>query len=149
MQNSLTKRKPHEIAGAILTVLPGVLLIFSSAVKLAGVPAVRHEMAAIGFAGGKLMFIAVLEIVSAALLIVPRTRSLGILLVSAYLGGAICAHMQGADYSKALRPAILLAITWAGTWLRHPQVLWSFQRAGSVVNPPRQHGREALISREA
>jgi len=84
MQNSLTKRKPHEIAGAILTVLPGVLLIFSSAVKLAGVPAVRHEMAAIGFAGGKLMFIAVLEIVSAALLIVPRTRSLGILLVSAY-----------------------------------------------------------------
>jgi hypothetical protein len=149
MQNPNTTRSPQGIAGAILTILPGLVLIVSSLVKLAGVPAVRHEMASIGFADGKLIFIATLEIISAALFLWPRTRSVGVLLVSAYLGGAICAHVQAADYAKALRPAILLAVIWAGTWLRHPQMLWSFPTDALAANQLRQHSQAGLISREA
>jgi hypothetical protein len=104
--------------------LPGVALVFSAALKFA-VPDVRDQMAGIGFAGGKLAFIAMLEIVSAALYLWPRTRSIGILMVSSYLGGAICAHVQHNEFVKALSPSLLLLLAWIGTGLRHPPVLWS------------------------
>src|SRR5262249_8558473 len=86
---------------------------------------VRDQMAGIGFAGGKLAFIAMLEIVSAALYLWPRTRSVGLLMVSSYLGGAICAHVQHNEFVKALSPSLLLLLACTGTGLSHPQVLWS------------------------
>jgi hypothetical protein len=105
--------------------LPGIVLAFSAALKLFGPPTIREQMATIGFAGGKLVLIAVLEAVSAALLLWPRTRSIGLLFASSYLGGAICAHVQSNEYVKALSPSMVLGLVWIVTWWRHPQVLWS------------------------
>ena len=59
----------------------------------------------------------------ALLLLVPPTRSVGLLLVSGLLGGAIATHMQhGQSY---VGPAVLLVLVWLGAWLRHPETLWS------------------------
>jgi hypothetical protein len=92
-------------------------------------------MAKLGFAGGKLTFIAVLEIIGAAGSLMPRTRSIGLLWVSSYLGGAICAHVQAGEFDKAVSPAIILLVSWVGTWLRHPQMLWSMTRERSGSGP--------------
>jgi DoxX-like family len=60
-------------------VLPSLALAGSSIVKFAWIPAVQTQMARLGFAGGKLTFIAVLEIIGADGFLVPRTRSIGLL----------------------------------------------------------------------
>jgi len=116
------------MVGNILVYLPGIVVMVSSVVKLAVVPGVVHQMATMGFTGGRYALVAILELVSAGLFLYPRSRSFGLLLLSAFLGGAICAHVQIAEVPKALGPAFLLTLAWSGTWLCHPEVFWSWKK---------------------
>jgi DoxX-like family len=114
--------KWQRIAGTVLIALCGLALIGSASAKFAQVPSVVTQMNAFGFQG-KLLLIATGEALSAVLFLVPRTRSIGLLLVSGLLGGAIATHMQhGQPY---VGPAVLLLLVWLGTRLRHPEALWS------------------------
>jgi len=115
------------IANAVMYVC-GALLMGSAATKVAQIPAVLQQFQAIGYEGHRLIFIAVLEAFSATLFLIPRTRSLGLLLVSAYLGGAIAAHVGHGQPLAAVRPAIFLGVIWCVSWLRHPEILWSLPR---------------------
>ena len=116
--------KKHT-AGNIVIALTGLLLLGSAVAKLVHIPNVEMQMAAIGFGGNKLLFIGVLELGSAALFLLPLTRSIGLLLVSSYLGGAIATHVQ---HDKPIFvPSILLLVIWLGVWLRHREALWSFR----------------------
>ncbi len=108
----------RNIASNILIYLPGVALLASSITKFAHLPAIVSQMTALGFAGPKLTIVAVLELASAVLFMVPKTRSYGLLLVSAYLGGAIAAQLGHGQ--PPAPPALLLALAWTGTWLRKP-----------------------------
>src|SRR5713226_1815622 len=92
--NTSSISKTRRIAGNILISLGGLVLVGSSAAKFAQVPKMVSELGAMGFDGHKLTFIAVLEILSAVLFLVPLTRSIGLLLASAYMGGAIATHLQ-------------------------------------------------------
>ncbi|PYO76324.1 MAG: hypothetical protein E6K55_07845, partial [Gemmatimonadetes bacterium] len=94
--------------------------------KFALVPQVAAQLGAFGFTGGRLTLIAIAEFVSAALFLVRQTRSAGLLLVSAFLGGAIATHLQHGQ--SVLQPAIVLGLLWLGAWLRHPETLWSVVR---------------------
>jgi hypothetical protein len=117
----------------VLIFVLGLAVVTSSMVKFAGVQGVVHSMAAEGFSEGKLTLVAMLEIISAALFLYRRTRSFGILMLSSFLGGAICTHVQMGAYAKAIGPFVLLALLWVGTWLRHPQALWSSD-AGPIAS---------------
>jgi hypothetical protein len=125
MTNASTKSRPRLITGNALIYLLGALLIGSAVVKVTQIPTVLENFRVLGYEGSRLTSIAVLEAVCAALFMLPRTRSLGLLLVSAYLGGAMAVHVAHGQ-SDAVRPAILLGIIWLAAWLRHPQILWSF-----------------------
>ncbi len=115
------------IANAVIYVC-GALLMASAVLKAAQIPSVLQQFQAIGYEGHRLAFIAVLEALSATLFLIPRTRSVGLLFVSAYLGGAIAAHVGYGQPLAAVRPAIFLGIIWFVTWLRHPEILWSVPR---------------------
>src|SRR5262249_46462061 len=66
------------------------------------------------------------ELVSAVALLLPWSTSLGVLLTSAFWGGAICLHMsKGEPYY--LQSALLL-MTWLGALLRTPEMFSSFRR---------------------
>jgi hypothetical protein len=125
--------RKRRITGNILMVLGGVMLIGSSGAKFAHVPAVVTQLGAMGFTGNRLMFIAVLEIVSAVLLLIPLTRSGGLLLVSSYLGGAIATHLQHGE--PIVQPSFVLVLIWLGTWLRHPVILRSLSSAMQETGP--------------
>lgn len=113
-----------QTVGNIVIGLTGILLLGSAVAKLAHIPKVEMQMADMGFGGNKLLFIGVLELASAALYLLPVARSLGLLLISSYLGGAIATHVQ---HDKPIFvPSILLAVIWLGVWLRHSEALWSF-----------------------
>ena len=128
MANHATNNRIRSMVGNILVYLPGIVVMVSSVVKLAVVPGVVHQMATMGFTGGRYALVAILELVSAGLFLYPRSRSFGLLLLSAFLGGAICAHVQIAEVPKALGPAFLLTLAWSGAWLCHPEVFWSWKK---------------------
>ena len=64
------------------------------------------------------------ELASAILLLIPRTSSLGLLLTSAFWGGAICLHMSKAE--PFVMQSALLLLTWLGAYLRIPGIFSSF-----------------------
>jgi len=69
--------------------LLGAVLVGSAVAKFAQIPKVVSQMNAAGFDSPRLMLIVMLEADGAILFMMPRTQVLGLLLVSAYLGGAI------------------------------------------------------------
>jgi hypothetical protein len=108
----------RNVVSNILIFLPGIALLASSFTKFAHVSAIVAQMTALGFSGPRLIIVAILELVSVVLFLVPKTRHFGLLLVSAYLGGAIAAQLGHAQ--PPAPPAVLLAFIWIGTWLRNP-----------------------------
>lgn len=104
-------------AGVVLNGLVAALLIFAGSGKAFGFapPDVVEKMNTFGL-GDKLQLIGYGELISAVLLLIPRTAPLGTLLVSGFWGGVICIHM--AHHEDFVFPSILLAVTWAGSFLR-------------------------------
>ena len=135
--------------GSLLMFFPGLALAMSSILKFAHVPGVVHEMTIMGFTGGRYALVAALELLSAILYFYPRTRSFGLLFLSAFIGGAICTHVQMGEIAKAVPPAILLTLAWTGSWLRHPEVLWSFRKNNSAADLTREEGERQLASHGA
>ena len=148
MELTQTRIGPHRSRGGTignaLLIFAGGLLVVSSVLKFAAIPPIAKQMAAAGFAGGKLTFLAALEMFCASLFLWPRTRSIGILLVSSYLGGAICTHVAVGEYTKCVPPAVILSLAWIGTSLRHPQMFWSF-KSSSNLNSHAIHQPSQLI----
>jgi hypothetical protein len=129
----------RRIWGNVLIFVVGFMLLGSAGAKLAHVPKVVSELGAMGFDGNKLIFIAVLEIASALLFLIPFTRSAGLLLVSSFLGGAIATHLQ--HDQPIIQPVFVLFLLWLGTWLRHRRMLWS---VGFSTNETSQTANAAI-----
>ena len=119
-----TPGKYGRIVGLMLHVLLGGLMIFAGVLKLAGMmpPEATQKMPA-GIAD-HLKLIGAGELVTAILLIVPLTSSLGVLLASGFWGGVICIQMAQGD--NFILPSVFLLLTWLGAYLRNPSVLYSF-----------------------
>src|SRR5262249_5267181 len=101
-------KKWVAIIGLVLHILIGGMMLLAGSMKVLGMMP-TEEVAKIGLAD-QILLIGVGEIVSALLLIAPRTTSLGVLLTSSFWGGAICIHMShGEPY---VVPAALLVLTW-------------------------------------
>ncbi len=115
--------RTRRMIGNILITLSGLLLVASAAAKFAHVPKMVLELGSMGFAGNKILFVAILEISSAVLFLVPATRPAGLLLVCSFLGGAIATHLQHGR--SIVQPALVLGVVWCGTVLRHPRSLWT------------------------
>jgi hypothetical protein len=106
----------RERAGTVLIALSGAILLASALTKFLGVNVVVGQLEAFGFRG-KVVSLGVLEAATAFLFLVPRTRFAGLLMFSAFLGGAVATHVQHA--SLPVPPAIVLALGWVGVWLRY------------------------------
>jgi hypothetical protein len=107
----------------------GGLLIFTGSRKILGsVPPealVRYGL------GEQARLIGAGALLTALLLLTPRTSSLGVLLTSAFWGGAICIHMaHGEPY---VLPAALLVLSWAGASLRNPATLSGLSRLSGMT----------------
>ena len=139
----------------------GFGLLFSSAVKFWHPAKAVAYMASMGYEGGTYYFIAVLEMLIAIGFLLPSTRSVGLLLLSGYLGGAISAHlaihrfnvggpflvyMANHPYVGALVPGVLLILAWIGIWMRHPGVLGSLREESFEIDLPPQGQRETAMA---
>jgi ABC-type Na+ efflux pump permease subunit len=64
--------------------------------------------------------LAIIELVSAILFLLPRTSVLGTLLLTAYMGGAIATHVTTAQ--PLLAPCVIMAIIWIVSVWRNPEL---------------------------
>src|SRR5262252_9847021 len=109
-----------------------LVLVASSLLKFAHPGAVLTYLSSMGFEDMDVYLIAVIELATALLLLFPRTRALGLLRASAYLGGAVAAHLAIHRFTTndpfvafmamhthigTLEPGVLLGAMWFGTWL--------------------------------
>ncbi len=121
--------------GHALVRFSGVTLIVSAGVKFLHPAKAVAYMGSMGYEGSTFYVIALLELVIAVLFLLPATRSLGLLFVSSYLGGAIAAHlaihrfftggpflvyMAHHPYVGATIPGFLLVAAWLGAYLCRP-----------------------------
>jgi hypothetical protein len=123
------RKNRARIAGLVLHVLIGGLLMFTGSQKVLG-PAPPEALVKLGL-GGQARLIGAGAILTALLLLIPRTSSLGVLLTSSFWGGAICLHMAHGELY--LFQAAMLVLTWAGAYLRDPATLSSFSGPPGVT----------------
>jgi uncharacterized membrane protein YphA (DoxX/SURF4 family) len=122
--------RARQIAGWVLTVLLTALFVASATMKLMKTAQVVEMFEKWGL-GNEVLLIGVGELTSALLFLIPRTHSLGVLLLSAYMGGAIVTHMQHGESYVA--QSIFLVLIWIAAYLRYPQVLQSFRGAPPIA----------------
>ena len=122
-----SKTSPDGVVGIAVHVLVAGLMLFAGSGKAFGfAPAnVAQKLAGYGL-GGHIRLIGFGELLSAILLILPRTLSLGTLTTSGFWGGVICIHMAHGDPISL--PICMLVLTWIGAVLREPRTLASFTR---------------------
>jgi hypothetical protein len=109
------------ITGWVLTILSALALGASAGLKFSPIPAEQLEqMKAQGFPVDKLHTIGLIEAVCVLLFLIPQTAVLGATLLSAYLGGAVFAHVRIGE--NVIAPIILGMLPWLGLYFRDPRV---------------------------
>ena len=131
-------------AGLVLHILIGGLMILTGSQKIFGL-APPEALVKFGL-GDQARLIGAGALLTAFLLLIPRTLSFGILLTSSFWGGAICIHMaHGEPY---LFQAAVLVLLWAGAYLRKPATPGNLSggraSAGHVVTGPALERRAGL-----
>lgn len=106
--------------GRVLSGLLGALLVMSAAMKLSGSPDVVAAFAHLGIPAELIATIAAIELVSAALYLIPQTAVIGAILVTGYMGGAILAHVRLGE--PVVTQVLIGVLAWGGLWLRDPRL---------------------------
>jgi hypothetical protein len=77
-----------------------------------------------GFAASAVPVIGTVLAVCLALYLVPRTAILGAVLLTGYLGGAVCAQLRidAPLFSTMLFPVYFGTLVWVALYLRSPQL---------------------------
>jgi len=99
-------------------------MIADAAVNLFYPSLVQAEMAATGFPEGQAHLVGAIILVCAVLYAIPRTSVFGAILLTGFLGGAICSHFRVGEIATApqLVSLFLGAGAWGGLYLRDPRV---------------------------
>jgi hypothetical protein len=120
----LTPARPLSRAasrtGFVLTVLITLFLLFDAVTKLMGVPDVLRATEQMGFADSAVPVIGSVLLVCLALYLIPRTAILGAVLLTGYLGGAVCAQLRidAPLFSTMLFPVYFGIVVWVALYLR-------------------------------
>jgi DoxX-like family len=102
--------------GRVITILIGLMFVFSAVLKLLGLQQVKDEMTRLGFPERLVLPLGILELTCVVIYLIPQTALVGAILLTGYLGGAICTHWRIGDpfYS----PIIMGILVWVGLYLR-------------------------------
>jgi len=126
---------PHELpetlnshraqwAGRIMSAFVVVALVADGAIQLFAPAQIASMLQETGFAMDLTRVVAPIILVCAILYAIPATAVLGAILVTGFLGGAICAHVRIGELGSPpeLISLLLGAMTWGGLYLRDPRI---------------------------
>jgi hypothetical protein len=88
--------------------------------KVMRVPAAVEGTTKVGYPAGVLIPLGIIQLVCLALYLIPRTRVLGAILWTGYLGGAVATHVRMGDplFTHILFPVYVAVLLWGGLYLR-------------------------------
>lgn len=118
--------------GWAVTGLVTLFLLFDAVTKLLRLPFVVDATVRMGFPAATVPVIGAVLLACLVLHLVPRTAVLGAVLLTGYLGGAVCAQLRIAAplFSTLLFPVYTGVLVWLGLYLRSA-ALRALVRAGS------------------
>lgn len=109
--------------GRILSALATLFLLFDGAMKLVKPPVVVQATLQLGYAESTIVGIGATLLVCTLFYVVPRTSSLGAVLLTGFLGGAVASNVRAAMPTfNIVFPFIMAGLVWCGLWLRDLRV---------------------------
>lgn len=111
--------KPNTVAlwaGRVITVLVSLLFLFSGAMKFTSSPELTEGFNHLGWPITAAITLGILEIVCVLLYLIPPVSTLGAILLTGYLGGAIATHMRLGE--PVFVQSLLGVLVWLGLFLR-------------------------------
>lgn len=112
----------------VIKSLVGLVVIGSGVAKLLGAQMMVDTLTRFGL-GDKIWLIAIGELLAVILFLIPRTSSLGVLVMSGHMGGVIATHMQHGE--SFILPSILLLLVWIAGVLGNPAMLGNLIKSDS------------------
>ena len=111
----------RRITGWVLIGLIAALMLGPSAMsKFLDWEGKEAQFQKAGFTVDQMFQIGIVEVICAVLLLIPQTAFVGAILVTGYLGGAICTHLRVGE--PVFMPIILGVIVWVALGLRRPGI---------------------------
>lgn len=104
-------------ASRVVRALPALGLLFSAIMKLMKPPAVLQGFTHYGYPQTLIVVIALLELASTIIYLIPRLSVLGAILMTGYLGGATATNVRVGDPSFVIT-VTLGVLVWLGLYLR-------------------------------
>jgi len=110
--------------GQIMTAFVVIVLVADGTIQLLAPAQVATMLQETGFAMGLTRVVGPIILACAILYAIPATAVLGAILVTGFLGGAICAHVRIGELGSPpeLISLLLGAMTWGGLYLRDPRI---------------------------
>ena len=131
----MEKSKSRIITEWVLIGIVSLLVIMSSVFKLVSggnsVPAKNFMKWGLE---NQLTLIGTVELIFGSLFLIPRTFSMGVLLLTAYFGGAIATHLEHGEGNNIVLPVIILLLIWASGYLRNPNMFASLLKKQDAIN---------------
>ena len=103
-------------SGRVISALAVLFMVFDGAIKVLQLAAAVEGSETLGYSAGQILGLGYLTLACVAIYLVPRTASLGALLLTGYLGGAIATHVRVSD--PFIAPLALGVLAWLGLYLR-------------------------------
>jgi hypothetical protein len=117
---------PHRTlwAGRIMSAIVVVALVADGAIQLFAPAQIASMLQETGFAMDLTRVVGPIILACAILYAIPATAVLGAILVTGFLGGAICAHVRIGELGSPPEIISLLlgALTWGGLYARDVRV---------------------------
>jgi hypothetical protein len=115
---------PALWAGRIMSAFVVIALVADGAVQLFAPAQIAGMLQETGFAMDLTRVVGPILLASAILYAIPASSVLGAILVTGFLGGAICAHVRIGELGSPpeLISLALGAMTWGGLYLRDPRI---------------------------
>ncbi|MBZ9966410.1 DoxX family protein [Mesorhizobium sp. BR1-1-2] len=111
-------------AGRIMSAFVVIVLVADGTIQLFAPAQIASMLQETGFAMDLTRVVGPIILACAILYAIPATAVLGAILVTGFLGGAICAHVRIGELGSPPEIISLLlgALTWGGLYLRDPRV---------------------------
>ena len=118
--------------GRAISILASLVFLLSAFMKLKGGPELAQGMAHLGLPGSMVVPLAILELSCVVIYLIPATSVLGAILLTGYIGGAICTHWRAGD--PFFTQIALGIFVWLGLYLRENRLkgLVPLRRAADV-----------------
>ena len=113
MDASSSVSKAALWTGRVMSVLPVLLILFGSAMKLMKTPAVVDGFVRAGLPERLIIPVGIIELLCVIVYVIPRTAMLGAILMTGLLGGATLTTVRIGDPTWPL-PVVVGMLAWGG-----------------------------------